>query len=619
MIGTWLIRPRLCWRPSPTLDPNAITRSRSTARSSRRCARRRACPTSARSGSVIRPIATCVELKSLKYYLLEYPQPRHLLRGRHQPDPRRPRRRRAAQADDGGRRLQRPRRHHDERHGVVYKGISERRRQFIAGLPIAKSGRFIRSRFRSRCPVPTQRSGIRPRAGASQPTLTSDRPMPQAHPAQSAMDTTNPSKSPSKTPSTCMRSPRVTSCPSSTRTWKPRTARVAAPRAPDPRTRHRRAARGCAAAALEHIRSSPLLGRARVLARRDRSCESCRRATAVVGLSRHGAGDRFDVSRGRCRAGSHGLARRHGRRHRPVITRDAPVERQAEHAPRFGQSTARRNPTPGSATPAADQPRRPTAAPRRSAAAGCGDTARPDWPRARPGPRTAAPRPWPASAWSPHRQRRRRDWRATRAAWPRGLRHHAPRAGPIRHRPRARRRRTHASDMPLNNPGHARPRLIEQLGQGEARTDAEVQRHVPRRGFHVHEHGRAGRDPSQLRAQFTVMVVVPVPPFVPRNVTVMCGNPVATAVPRGGSGKPAWISRQFTGGAARGQLQKRRPNAKFRGWLDWKIGSQEVGLTFSEQFLRGRAVAVWARGLLFPGRCRPRESQTNAHVTVVRQ
>ncbi len=39
------------------------------------------------------PDARCVELKSLKYYLVEFRNKGHLLRARHQPDPRRPRRR----------------------------------------------------------------------------------------------------------------------------------------------------------------------------------------------------------------------------------------------------------------------------------------------------------------------------------------------------------------------------------------------------------------------------------------------------------------------------------------------------------------------------------------------
>ena len=59
-------------RRFPIRVRNATTRSRSAARSSRRSARRPDCPTSARSRSRTCPTATCIELKSLKYYLLEY-------------------------------------------------------------------------------------------------------------------------------------------------------------------------------------------------------------------------------------------------------------------------------------------------------------------------------------------------------------------------------------------------------------------------------------------------------------------------------------------------------------------------------------------------------------------
>jgi hypothetical protein len=115
---------------------------------------------------------------------------------------------------------------------------------------------------------------------------------------------------------------------------------------------------------------------------------------------------------------------------------------------------------------------------------------------------------------------------------------------------------------------------------------------------------------------FTVMVVVPVPPFVPRNVTVM-REPSRNGCATGRFRPPARISRQFTRWATREELQKRRPNAKFRGWLDGKIRSQEVGLTFSQQFLR---VAPWRSGhgaCCFQSAAAPQESQTNAHVTVV--
>ncbi len=56
------------------------------------------------------PDERCIELKSLKLYLVEYPEPRDLLRGRHERDPRRPRGRLPAQAHDRRRRFHRPRR-----------------------------------------------------------------------------------------------------------------------------------------------------------------------------------------------------------------------------------------------------------------------------------------------------------------------------------------------------------------------------------------------------------------------------------------------------------------------------------------------------------------------------
>jgi 7-cyano-7-deazaguanine reductase len=43
---------------------------------------------------------TCIELKALKYYLLDYPEQGHLLRERDEPDPRRSRCRVRAQAHD---------------------------------------------------------------------------------------------------------------------------------------------------------------------------------------------------------------------------------------------------------------------------------------------------------------------------------------------------------------------------------------------------------------------------------------------------------------------------------------------------------------------------------------
>ena len=55
-----------------TRDPNATSKSTSTARSSPRCARRRDSPISARSTSATCPADRCIELKALKYYLLDF-------------------------------------------------------------------------------------------------------------------------------------------------------------------------------------------------------------------------------------------------------------------------------------------------------------------------------------------------------------------------------------------------------------------------------------------------------------------------------------------------------------------------------------------------------------------
>ena len=79
------------------------------------------------------PDAPCVELKSLKYYMIELPEPGHLLRARHQPDPRRPRRRPAAAPHDRRRRLLGARRHQDGRDGDVRQTTYEPQSRGRAG------------------------------------------------------------------------------------------------------------------------------------------------------------------------------------------------------------------------------------------------------------------------------------------------------------------------------------------------------------------------------------------------------------------------------------------------------------------------------------------------------
>ena len=65
------------------------------------------------------PDERCIELKALKYYLIEFRNRGHVLRERHQPHPRRPRGGVRAAAHDGRGRLLGPRRHHDPGDGDV--------------------------------------------------------------------------------------------------------------------------------------------------------------------------------------------------------------------------------------------------------------------------------------------------------------------------------------------------------------------------------------------------------------------------------------------------------------------------------------------------------------------
>ena len=60
------------------------------------------------------PDQACIELKSLKFYLGDYRNMGHLLRGGDQQDPRRPRRGMSAAPDARHRRLHRARRNHDD-------------------------------------------------------------------------------------------------------------------------------------------------------------------------------------------------------------------------------------------------------------------------------------------------------------------------------------------------------------------------------------------------------------------------------------------------------------------------------------------------------------------------
>ena len=65
------------------------------------------------------PAEECVELKSLKLYLVRLPEPRDLLRALDQRDPRRPRRRVPAPADDRRRPVHPPGRDLVADHGAV--------------------------------------------------------------------------------------------------------------------------------------------------------------------------------------------------------------------------------------------------------------------------------------------------------------------------------------------------------------------------------------------------------------------------------------------------------------------------------------------------------------------
>ena len=65
------------------------------------------------------PDERCIELKALKYYLIEFRNRGIFYEARHQPDPRRPRRRAAAAPHDRRRRLLRARRHQHHRDRAV--------------------------------------------------------------------------------------------------------------------------------------------------------------------------------------------------------------------------------------------------------------------------------------------------------------------------------------------------------------------------------------------------------------------------------------------------------------------------------------------------------------------
>ena len=99
------------------------------------------------------PDARCVELKSLKYYLVEFRNRGIFYEAGHQPDPRRPRRRAAAAPHDRGRRFLGPRRDQDGRHGGVQgEGWELRRLRAEADELSAES-----SRWPSRIRIPIER------------------------------------------------------------------------------------------------------------------------------------------------------------------------------------------------------------------------------------------------------------------------------------------------------------------------------------------------------------------------------------------------------------------------------------------------------------------------------
>ena len=86
------------------------------------------------------PDAACIELKSLKFYMIEFRNRGHLLRSGHQSDPRRSRRRLPPEAHDRRRRLLGARRHHDDRDGDVRGGIvDESSRQLSARQLISRT------------------------------------------------------------------------------------------------------------------------------------------------------------------------------------------------------------------------------------------------------------------------------------------------------------------------------------------------------------------------------------------------------------------------------------------------------------------------------------------------
>ena len=71
------------------------------------------------------PDELCIELKSLKLLPGRVPQPGHLLRGGHQPDPRRPGGRLPPAPDDGRRRLHAARRHQDHGHRHLREAVND--------------------------------------------------------------------------------------------------------------------------------------------------------------------------------------------------------------------------------------------------------------------------------------------------------------------------------------------------------------------------------------------------------------------------------------------------------------------------------------------------------------
>ena len=103
-------------RRSRTRSPDATTRSRPRFPEFTSLCPKTGLPDFGEIRVTYVPDALCLELKSLKYYFLSLPQQGHLLRGGHQPDPRRPRRRVPPATHDGRRRLLGARRPEDGRH-----------------------------------------------------------------------------------------------------------------------------------------------------------------------------------------------------------------------------------------------------------------------------------------------------------------------------------------------------------------------------------------------------------------------------------------------------------------------------------------------------------------------